>query len=896
MSNFKFHEAPDFWLRKKLEAMDNDEFPPFRTFPNTRGDCEYQENFISTNIDEKKLIEDLSSSYFKRNKFDANRYVKDKRNFKSSKVRDFNNREIVKDGIRSIQKRDKLLKTPFTKEQLEREIEKFNYKNLASSLLLNTTKCYLNNSTQKNSFEVNIDIDNKSVTYTYYIYFEDLDKKNHSRSAITLRTSDAELLLFFLEKVYGEYEASKIRKVIWKKFLYQLNEKDAIKELMFLYDKLPSYIRLGYHTEVEKDTKPYKIFDTTLWKHFKMFADYDKGTSDASYYVVYVMSLITPKYCMERFMEDQKLVLQVYENLDDQGDIEAFFGWYNFSKTFPGFSSFEPTNRDVFATMLNSYIQLFEGNAKLCVFESSGAHFHQGIHDVRPQAKEEWKHTVTYTLNAGIEDGKIHLENSWESEEKIGYTLLPSNRFSKSRSVVDVEFSNGFNEIGSYNPLDVIKFTQYNDKGEAVTMNVPAIFIRHVSYIKKWERISKVIRFGFNILMVVGSAATIYSGASSMMLYAAITDMGLATGDIFVQGKELKKSDYVGQEAQNFLRLWNEIYNTLGLVTFSPIAIKVVATNAPKIVHSGANILQGTGRVFLKKEAYKKVKELTLKAIHNLEIPNFNKTGLQIIAVGEKLAGLKNISKLQKVGAVFCRNIHGDITVIYKSIPIAIGKAKEISLQLHEALKLGKQELLSYLQELTDVCRLVLKNKKFLDIIRYVINHREFKGFLSIHQEAIITYYTASGFDKLNKALRGIILLRKEYISFERLLNKALDKLPNSIYNGAEYTLYRSVEMSEELIKKLFLGKKVYTEEGFFSTSFHRKKFLENWFQYKPNHNVIFKVQGKNGKLVEVISDIVDEAEVLFKSKTEFEILSINPAPHPFDPTLEIYEIILIEL
>ncbi|MFK7747264.1 MAG: hypothetical protein AB8B65_02620 [Kordia sp.] len=705
MSNFKFHEAPDFWLRKKLEAMDNDEFPPFRTFPNTIGDCEYQENFISTNIDEKKLIEDLSSSfYFKRNKFDANKYIKDKKGFKSSKVRDFNNREIVKDGIRVIQKRDKLLKTPFTKEQLEREIEKFNYKNLASSLILNTTKCYLNNSTQKNSFEVNIDINNKSVTYTYYIYFEDLDKKNHSRSAIVLRTGDAELLLFFLEKVYGKYEAKKIRKVIWKKFLYQLNEKEAIKELIFLYDKLPSYIRLGYHAEVEKETKPYKIFDTTLWRHFKMFADYDKGTSDASYYVVYIMTLITPKYCMEKFMEDQKLVLQVYENLDDQSDIEAFFGWYDFSKTFPGSSSFEPTNRDVFATMLNSYVQLFEGNAKLCVFESSGAHFYQGIHDVRPQAKEEWKHTVTYTLNAGLEDGKIHLENSWKSEEKLGYTLLPSNRFSKSRSVVDIEFSNGFNEIGNYNPLDVIKFTQYNDKGEAVTMNVPAIFIRHVSYIKKWERIGKVIRFGFNILMIVGSAATIYSGTSSMMLYAAITDMGLATGDIFVQGKELKKSDYVGQEAQNFLRLWNEIYNTLGLVTFSPVAIKVVTTNAPKIVHSGANILQGTGKIFLKKEAYKKVKELTLKAIHNLEIPNFNKTGLQIVPKGKKIFGLTNISKLQNLGVIFVKGAKNTIAAIYKGIVIASGKVKIVALQLRTALrKLRGDKLKKHLDDIVEL-------------------------------------------------------------------------------------------------------------------------------------------------------------------------------------------------
>lgn len=184
---------------------------------------------------------------------------------------------------------------------------------------------------------------------------------------------------------------------------------------------------------------------------------------------------------------------------------------------------------------------------------------------------------------------------------------------------------------------------------------------------------------------------------------------------------------------------------------------------------------------------------------------------------------------------------------------------------------------------------------KFIDVILFVTKNRVFKGVLTIHEEAIIMFYTTSAYETINKALRGLIYLKREYISFERLLNKALGKLPNSIYNGSEHILYHSVEMSEELMQKLFLGKTEYIEKAFFSTSYDYTKFLENWFQYEPSHNVIFKIQGKNGKLVETISDIENEAEVLFKSKTNFEIVRIFDDTHPFDNLREITYIILKE-
>ena len=394
--------------------------------------------------------------------------------------------------------------------------------------------------------------------------------------------------------------------------------------------------------------------------------------------------------------------------------------------------------------------------------------------------------------------------------------------------------------------------------------------------------------------MIIGGVAVIIStGGSSILLFAAVFDAGIGTADIIIQGqkKELSKT----AEGKEFLETWETIYTVGGVVTATPVAIKLLVTAVPKIVNNGAHLLQVSRKTIANPELYKRVKEITTKAIQSIEIPNFNKTGLEILKKGFKsIPELKNAINLQELGVIFVKGAENSMAAIYNGVVIASGKAKELSLQLFTALNLSGNKLINYLKELTDVCTLVLNNKKFLDVIRYVIKNRGLEEFLTIYEEAIIFYYTTSAYENLNLALRGLINLRREYISFEKLLNSALDKLPNSIYNSAEHTLYRSVEMSEELIQNLFIGKTEYIEKAFTSTSYNYEKFLD-WFEYQPSHNVIFKIQGKNGKLVEAISDIKEEAEVLFKSRTEYEILNVSEAVHPFDTSQQILEIILKE-
>ena len=104
----------------------------------------------------------------------------------------------------------------------------------------------------------------------------------------------------------------------------------------------------------------------------------------------------------------------------------------------------------------------------------------------------------------------------------------------------------------------------------------------------------------------------------------------------------------------------------------------------------------------------------------------------------------------------------------------------------------------------------------------------------------------------------------------------------------------RSAYFSERDIKKLFKAGKDFVDKGFFSTT-HSEAALLKWMKTNPADNVLFKVYGKNGKLIDVSSNIIPEAEVLFRSGTKFIVESVKPVQHPLNPLKEIFEIILKE-
>lgn len=191
--------------------------------------------------------------------------------------------------------------------------------------------------------------------------------------------------------------------------------------------------------------------------------------------------------------------------------------------------------------------------------------------------------------------------------------------------------------------------------------------------------------------------------------------------------------------------------------------------------------------------------------------------------------------------------------------------------------------------------KLLKKNFNYIECIRLVNKNRVFALWMTVEYEAMIKFYTGNVYKILNRALRGIggEKMTKELEAMQKVLDKALEKLPPSIYN--DQILQKSVYFTEQEIKKMFKVGKDFTEKGFMSTTYSETALLE-WMAANPTDNIIFKVMGKNGKLIEDASLLPHEAEVLFKSNTTFVVESVNKGVrHPLDKNRRVTEIILKE-
>ena len=705
MKTTKFHKASGQGLKEPYGNIDIHTVPRLG-IPTDASKDDFENEYLSNvPINIKKLIKDLKSNYFEHSKFDAKNYIDHdaierardeaikarKQSAIQERIQQF---EKVRDRIPEIKPHLKQLK-PAYKPLSEQEIQNIQYRLLASSISLNTCVDFIDNKVNKNEYKVHIDIFSDSIIYEYYIFYKTSEQAKNRDKAILINSNDPGIIFFFLEKVYGKTEADKLRKSIYEKFIEELENAKNIDRLIYLHEHLPHYIKYAF--DIDKDTgrKLFKLPDELLWENFMFFVNFDKW-HDASYYVLFIMTLITPKYCIEKFRENQNLVIQIYDGLDDRNFIDRLFGDYEYSETFNiGKSTLEISNKDVFVTLLNSYLQFLENNDAASIFESSGAHFHQGAIK-RGNIDEDYGFEAEYWLKSDIEDNRIYLKNLWKSKKNLG----PSFYQSGTTPPPAYAYDRGYNEEGFYNPLDIVKFTLYSDRGEAITMNAPAILVYHADYVEDWERIHEGIRFGTNVLMIVVGVATLHTGLGSLMLYATIADIGLASTDIIIQSEKNKIKRLEG--GQEFLESWEKIYTVGGAVTFSPVAIKAVTTYSPKMLNSGADLLQVTRKTITNPQTYKKVKDLTTKAVHSLEIPNFNKTGLEILKKGFKsIPELSNASKLQELGVVFVKGGENTMAAIYKGVVIAYGKVQIVALQLRRAIqKLRGKPLEEYLEEL----------------------------------------------------------------------------------------------------------------------------------------------------------------------------------------------------
>jgi ADP-ribosyltransferase exoenzyme len=182
-------------------------------------------------------------------------------------------------------------------------------------------------------------------------------------------------------------------------------------------------------------------------------------------------------------------------------------------------------------------------------------------------------------------------------------------------------------------------------------------------------------------------------------------------------------------------------------------------------------------------------------------------------------------------------------------------------------------------------------NSWYLKSLQLVTAERRLGRWLAIESEAMVKMYTSFIYKRLNDALRKGKNLSKEFEAMKKVLDDALEKLP--VFNQRGNPLLRSTYFTDKEIKRFFKVGKDFIDKGFFSTTY-KEEALIRWMRNNPADNVIFKVFGKNGKLIEQAAYKIDEFEVLFKSETTFVVESVEKY---FDKKWmrEITEIILKE-
>lgn len=134
----------------------------------------------------------------------------------------------------------------------------------------------------------------------------------------------------------------------------------------------------------------------------------------------------------------------------------------------------------------------------------------------------------------------------------------------------------------SLHPLDIITLIVKDENGIDTPLHVPAIFAKDLAYVQEWEEISKAIRIGVDIFMIVFSAVTLVTGAGFLFTTLALADLGLATGDLTIQAFEDEIRKLPG--GSEFLDTWEKAFIVGGLITALPSLLVGGARLMGKIV------------------------------------------------------------------------------------------------------------------------------------------------------------------------------------------------------------------------------------------------------------------------------------------------------------------------
>lgn len=174
-------------------------------------------------------------------------------------------------------------------------------------------------------------------------------------------------------------------------------------------------------------------------------------------------------------------------------------------------------------------------------------------------------------------------------------------------------------------------------------------------------------------------------------------------------------------------------------------------------------------------------------------------------------------------------------------------------------------------------------NDKFVAASKLMQSIKEQYPQLTMEEATSLYFYTSKEYLAINKKIRSNA--ESLFISsLKETIDSALNKLPS--YAGEVYRIDHSNIKPSHLFKlkeDFDNGIKTYTEKGFLSSSYSLKAFekIDSRLQ-NLKYKAYIIIESKNGKVIEQFSQKGtnfgkdNQAEVLFKSSTTFEVISVS--------------------
>jgi hypothetical protein len=466
----------------------------------------------------------------------------------------------------------------------------------------------------------------------------------------------------------------------------------------------------------------------------------------------------------------------------------------------------------------------------------------------------------------------------------VGFTKSPG---------LDVEISKEF-----FHPLDRVTLVDTITGEEQI---VTAIEVKRLSDAAEWEAVMDAVTVVFSVIAILVSVGTLAAGASGIVALLAVSEIVIGGIDIFVVLARSKLEKTEG--GKWFIENWDRLNLAIGLLSIGGALRRGILKYGPKL-------LLGLKKVAIR--GGKQLKKFIEQLLTSLQVEFYFAYRNQVLlgTLGFTIKDLADVvgrrfaNKMARFGVSVFKPLDNEskiFGIIYDGEKILEGTKAQIKAALKDVFPHGVDDLdiIKNLDKILDEVNTINTLKKNKDFLKYFdelnsgLVSRVFPKLLSVGEEAVLRFYTTNlGYKNFNKALRGEIPMSDFYLAQEKLMNQALDKLPK--YDSTSSLLYRIENLSDNQIKLIYKKGEIITNKHFTSATYDPEAIAEA-MRYRK-YTVLVRIEGKNGKLIENLSTFNKEKEVIFMSKTRFEVVDIRLSTSPEDYLTPIKTIILKEL